>query len=93
MAQKDALTLKHIHQNDLKIHTLKALSSAETFVFLKNRGKEGKAEKRERRKNGKGKICQNILNNFPFFRLSLFSAFPSFPRFIKKQKPLRRREH
>ena len=28
----------------------------------------------------------------PFFRLSLFSAFPSFPRFFKKQKPLRRRE-
>ena len=27
-----------------------------------------------------------------FFRLSLFSAFPSFPRFFKKQKPLRRRE-
>ena len=25
---------------------------------------------------------------FPFFRLSLFSAFPSFPRFFKKQKPL-----
>ena len=30
------------------------LSSAEAFVFLKNRGKEGKAEKRESRKNGKG---------------------------------------
>ena len=29
---------------------------------------------------------------FPFFRLSLFYAFPSFPRFFKKQKPLRRRE-
>ena len=33
---------------------IRPLSSAEAFVFQKNRGKEGKAEKRERRKNGKG---------------------------------------
>ena len=49
-----------------------------------------------RQKSGRGflrfSLSLALFPPFPFFRLSLFSAFPSFPRFFKKQKPLRRRE-